>query len=165
MKLKDTLKALGGKRHIVRLTGKLSARVQHGGKWKPLGMIATKKLTTAFANYLVAALQNQTTSPIDIFKYHDSGIGVGEEDPANTTLGTPTGDARVVGTQAQGASTNIYRSVATITYAAAKAVTEHGIFSASTSGTLMDRSVFAAINVAIGEKIEFTYELTAQAET
>jgi len=177
MKLKEILRAVltgilpsrvlrGGwrEKHAVTLTGTLSARVQRGGKWKRLGVIATKKVTTAFVNYLTDALQNQTTSPIDIFKYHDSGIGVGAEDPANTTLGTPTGDARVVGTQVEGASANIYRSVATITYGAAKAVTEHGLFSASTAGTLMDRSVFAAINVAIGEKIEFTYELTAQAE-
>jgi hypothetical protein len=151
-------------RHRIVMTGKLAARVFRNGKWRNLGIIATKKVTTAFVNYLTASLQNQTTSPIDIFKYHDSGIGTNVEDPANTTLQTPTGDARVTGTQVQGASANIYRSVATITYAAAKAVTEHGLFSASTSGTLMDRSVFSVINVGIGEKIEFTYELTSQAE-
>jgi hypothetical protein len=150
--------------HQVVLTGQLSARIYRGDKWRNLGVIAWKKVTTAFVNYLVTSLINQTTYPIDIFKYHDSGIGTNAEDPANTTLQIPTGDARVVGTQVAGGSANIYRSVATITYAAAKAVTEHGLFSASSSGTLMDRSVFAVINVAIGEKIEFTYELTAQAE-
>lgn len=150
--------------HHVVMNGKLSARVFQSGSWRNLGVIARKKVTTAFVNYLVASLQNGTTSPIDVFKYHDSGIGTNAESNSDTTLQTPTGDARVVGTQVQGGSANIYRSVATITYAAGKAVTEHGLFSASSTGTLMDRSVFSVINVATGEKIEFTYELTAQAE-
>jgi hypothetical protein len=157
--------------HAVKLTGQLSARVFRGKrnflgikKWENLGIIARKKVTVAFANYLVASLQNQTTSPIDAFKYHDSGIGTNGEANTDTALQTPTGDARVTGTQVQGASANIYRSIGTITYAVAKAVTEHGLFSAATTGTLMDRSVFAVINMGVGEKIEFTYELTVQAE-
>jgi hypothetical protein len=157
--------------HAVKLTGQLSARVLKNDskflgvrRWKDLGVIARKKVTTAFANYLVASLQNQTTSPIDVFKYHDSGIGTNGESNGDTALQTPTGDARVTGTQVQGGSANIYRTVAAITYANPKAVTEHGVFSASSTGTLLDRSVFSVINVAATEKIEFTYELTVQAE-
>jgi hypothetical protein len=42
------------------------------------------------------------------------------------------------------------------------AVTEHGIFSTATSGTgvMLDRSVFAAINLANTESIQSTYQLT-----
>jgi len=42
-------------------------------------------------------------------------------------------------------------------------VTEHGLFNASSAGTLMDRTVFSAINVVNGDSIQFTYELTATA--
>jgi hypothetical protein len=167
MKLKSILRTLGiiGESHVIELTGKLSARViRKGGAVQDLGVIARKKVTTAFVNHLVDSLQNQTTKPIDTFKYHDSGTGTNAEDPANTTLQIPCGEARDAGTQLEGASANIYRSVATHTYAGPFAITEHGLFSASSGPTLMDRSVFSPINVVATEKIEFTYELTCQAE-
>lgn len=151
---------------VVTMKGTLSARVLRadGSVKKNLGVIARKKVTTAFANYLVAAMQNQTGSPIDVFKYHDSGTGNTAESNAQTALVTPCGESRDVGTQAQGGSANIYRSIATHTYAGGFAIVEHGLFSAAAAGTLLDRSMFGAINVVATEKIEFTYELTVNAE-
>lgn len=152
-------------RHILEIQGVLSARVIRGnGKIEKLGVIAKRKVTTAFVNHLVDSLQNQTGTPIDTFKYHDSGTGTNAESNGNTTLQTACGEARDTGTQTEGASANIYKSVATHTYAGIFAITEHGLFSASSSGTLMDRSVFSAINVVSGDKIEFTYQLTCNAE-
>jgi len=167
MKIRKLLRAFGlfGGDHVVELTGKLSARViRKNGAVQDLGVIARKKVTTAFVNHLVDSLQNQTTKPIDTFKYHDSGTGVAAESNADTALGIPCGEARDIGTQIEGASANIYKSVATHTYAGPFAITEHGLFSASSGPTLMDRSVFSPINVVATEKIEFTYELTCQAE-
>lgn len=150
---------------VMRVTAALSAKVISGTEEKDLGVISRRLVTVAFTNYLVDSLQNSTTTPMDVFRYHDAGTGVAAESNANTTLGTPWGGARVSGTGVEGASANIFRSVATITFDASFAITEHGLFSASTAGTLMDRSVFAAINVAINDSIQFTYELTVQAET
>jgi hypothetical protein len=150
-------------RHF-RNTGRLTPTGRPQRKWVDLGVVSRRKVTVAFVNHLVDSLQNQTTKPIDTFKYHDSGTGVVAESNADTALGTPCGEARDVGTQIEGATPNIYKSVATHTYAGSFAITEHGLFSASSGPTLMDRSVFAAVNVAIGEKIEFTYELTCNAE-
>ena len=49
-----------------------------------------------------------------------------------------------------------------MTFDATAAIVEHGIFSqaATGGGTLLDRSVFSAINVASGDSIQFTYDLT-----
>ena len=74
-------------------------------------------------------------------------------------LQTAFGGARVAGTQDNGTSKH-YKSVATIPFTSTLAITEHGLFSASTSGTLWDHSVFAAINVVSGDSIQFTYDLT-----
>lgn len=94
------------------------------------------------------------------FKWHDSGIGTGAEAVGDTALGTPTGDARVSGTQDNSVAKQ-YKSVATIAYAVDKAVTEHGLFSANAVGTLWDRTKFAAINVVGGaDSIQFTYILS-----
>jgi hypothetical protein len=148
----------------VGFKAKLFANViRRNGDIEKLGLVSEKMVTTAFVNYLVDSLQNSTTSPMDVFKYHDAGTGVGDELVGNTTLGTPWGGARVTGTQVEGTSANIFKSVGTITFNNTFAITEHGIFSAAADGTLMDRSKFAAINVVNGDSIQFTFELTCTA--
>lgn len=138
----------------------LSARVfRVDGSMEDLGVIAKRLVTNAFVQFVVDQLQTETSAFGD-FKYHDSGIGVVAENVTDTGLGTPCGDARDAGTQIEGATANIYKTVATHTYDEALAITEHGVFNASADGVLMDRSVFGAINVGNGDKIEFTYEIT-----
>ena len=99
------------------------------------------------------------TSVFGDFKYHDSGTGVGAEAVGDSVLGTPTGESLSVGTQVE-TDHDTYKSVATDTYAGTFAITEHGLFNHATpaSGTLMDRTVFSAINVVSGNQIEFTFE-------
>ncbi|KKK86289.1 hypothetical protein LCGC14_2764710 [marine sediment metagenome] len=143
----------------------LSARhyIAAEDKWIDKGIICTRVVTDEFVELLVDELQASAPAHTRFFdfKFHDSGTGVGAEAAGDTALGTPTGEARDTGTQVEGASANIYKTVATHTYAGTFAVTEHGLFSAASApDELMDRSVFAAINVVSGDKIEFTYELT-----
>ena len=119
--------------------------------------VVNKVVTTAYVNFLASMHQTAATT-IGDFKYHDSGIGTVAEAVGDTGLGTPWGGARDVGTQV--ASTNTYKSVGTTTYNATNAITEHGLFNASTGVTLMDRTVFAAINVVDTNQIEFTFQIT-----
>lgn len=138
--------------------GRLHAVVlRKDGSCEELGLISTKVVTTAGVNYLVDAMQG-TVEPENL-RWHASGTGAAAEAVGDTTLGTEVG-SRVSGTLAEGASANIFRTVATVPYTSTLAITEHGIFSASTTGTLLDRSVFSAINVINGDSIQFTYELT-----
>lgn len=122
----------------------------------------TKCVTTAYAELLVDELQ-ASEADHSLFKYHDSGTGVVAEDVGDTALGTPCGEARDIGTQEEGATSVIYKSVATHTYAGAFAITEHGLFNAAAAGTLMDRSKFDAVNVVATEKITFDYQLSVVA--
>lgn len=140
----------------------MTARHIRNGQEIDRRVVHNKVVTTAFANYLVDSLQSTEANWIN-FKYHDAGTGIGDEAAGDTTLGTPWGGARATGTQIEGASANIYKSVATITFNNTFAITEHGLFNASSSGTLMDRSKFTAINVINGDSIEFTYQLTITA--
>ena len=74
---------------------------------------------------------------------------------------TAWGGSRTTGSQTEGATANIYKSVATTTYTASKAIIEHGLFSQSTGTTLMDRTKLgAAINVVNGNQIEWTFQIT-----
>ncbi|MHA1302201.1 MAG: hypothetical protein ACTSPI_00675 [Candidatus Heimdallarchaeaceae archaeon] len=156
--------------HAIEIQGILSAKlIKKDGSTKDFGVIATKKVTTEFVNFLVDCMQSSDTKFAD-FKYHISGTGTNAESNADTQLQTPIGTTREVGTQTEGASANIYKSVATITYSGSYAVTEHAIFNeqysaAQDDGILLDRSIFSAINVDNGDSIEFTYELEVKSET
>ncbi len=160
-RIRDSIMALiGGPLGIMSMSAGLSARViRRDGTVEDLGLICTHAVTDAYVAQLVDTLQSSVATFSD-YKYHDSGTGTAAEAAADTTLETPTGEARDVGTQIEGATANIYKSVATNTYAGSFAITEHGLFNASSGGILMDRSVFTAITVTSGDRIEFTYQLT-----
>jgi len=154
----------GNKRVIGTVTykGVLTAtKINKDGSKQDLGVLGTRVVTNAAVTFMRDDF-NDGASDINTFNFHDSGTGAVAENVTDTALGTPAGPARVAGTKSVPA-TNQYRSVATIAYTATLAITEHGLFSASTAGTLWDRSVFAAVNVVSGESIQFTYTLTLTA--
>lgn len=125
------------------------------------GLLGYRVVTTAFVSFMVDQLQTDTSEWGD-FKYHDSGVGTTAENAADTAMETTDGESRATGTQTESAAT-AYRSVGTISYTSTKAITEHGLFSSAASTTLMDRTVFSAINVVNGDSIQFTYTLTCSA--
>ena len=135
------------------------------GSVKDLGVIARKKVTGAFVTDIVANMVTDTTAFGD-YKYHHCGTGSTAEANTQTALVTPFGGARVAGTQVAGgtATAPTYTSVATISFTSTLAIVEHAIFNASSSGTMLDRSLFTAVNVVNGDSIQFTYVLTINAE-
>lgn len=142
---------------IVVVQSQLEATIiRADGRKEELGVIGRKFITTAGVNYIVSCHQN--TAEMENINYHGMGTNNTAENIADTALGTEV-ESRVAGTQSAPAG-NQYRSVATITATAARVVVEHGILSATTAGTLFDRTVFAAINLAIGDSIQFTYTVS-----
>lgn len=138
-----------------------------GDERTDLGLVSCRVVTTSGVNYIVDAFQNLTE--LENMKYHAIGTGTAAEAIGNTALGTEltsqysTANTRVTGTLGeQSGNANVFESTATITVSAAVAITEHGIFSTpgSGSGVLLDRSVFAAVNLASGESLQATYSLT-----
>lgn len=125
-----------------------------------LGVLSRKIVTTAGVNFLASTLIN--TAEPEVLNQHDAGTGATAAAIGDTALQTPAGITRVAGTQSN-PSSNIYRSVATLPFVSTLAITEWGLFSASTSGTLFDHFVFSAINVVSGDSITFTFNLTLTA--
>lgn len=150
----------------VGLVSKLSARTWSPETgWVDRGILGTRCVTDAFCALLVDYLQGSGSGigTIGLFKYHDMGTGTTAEATTDTGLVTPCGMAREVGTQAEGSGAYIYQSVATFTntISGTTAITEHGLFDdpGSSVEIMLDRTKFAAINLDLGNKIEFTYEL------
>lgn len=137
---------------------KLTAvHISASGVRTDLGIVSRRVVTDAGVGYLVDALQNLTEA--ENLNFHDAGTGTGAEAASDTGLGTPWGGSRQSGTQTEPAA-NQYRTTATISFNNTFAITEHGVFSASSGGTLLDRSKFTAINVVNGDSIQFQYTLT-----
>ena len=158
---------ISGYRGWVKAYGQLDIVViRKDGTTLNLGCVGRRVVTTAFVNYLRDDLANAAGgADISTFKYHECGTGVVAEAITDTALGAPCttvlnpDSTRAVGTQ-DNTTAKTYKSVGTFTFDGTATVTEHGIFNAAIAGTLLDRTVFAAVNIAVGESIQFTYSLT-----
>jgi hypothetical protein len=146
--------------------GMLWGKVVRGNETLDLGIISMRVVTDNGVYAIVDAFQNSTE--LENFKYHALGVGTNSEAAANTALQTEltteyaSDNTRPTGTVGEGATANIYRTVATNTLDGSAAVTEHGIFNQASNagGVLLDRSVFSAVNLASGDSLQTTYDLT-----
>lgn len=113
-------------------------------------------VTTAGINWRVDLLDGTVTKPANY--YIGSGTGAGTAVVGNTALNTEVAEARVAATISQPAA-NTSRAVATQSYTGTKTITNAGLFTASTSGTLLVHGDFTGIAVANGDAIQFTIDI------
>lgn len=135
------------------------------GRIVDFGLVSLRVVTDTGVAFIVDAFQNSVE--LETMKYHGFGTGVGAEAAGNTALGTEltteyaVDNTRPTGSTEEGATANIFKTIGTLTIdSGTPAVTEHGVFSASSAGVLLDRSVFSAINLVNGDSIVATYQLT-----
>ena len=150
-------------KHTLGLSGKLSLKAKRLGEdnWTNYGIVSQKKVTDAFANYIVDALQT-TDGQMNTFRWHAFGESTAAESAADTLLTAETTQVRVIGTSTEGASSYIWSSVATMTFQAACTVGEHAVFNSSglSTGTMMDRSMFDGLPMSSGDQMQYTYQLS-----
>jgi hypothetical protein len=138
-----------------------------GARLEDHGLVGYKVVTTAGVNFIVDSLQNLLEP--EIMKYHALGTGSGAEAVGDTALGTEltteyTGNVRATGSLTEGATANVFRSVGSnlLDGTPGAALREHGLMSqaATGGGTLLDRTVYAAVTLVSGDTMETTYDLT-----
>lgn len=130
--------------------------------------LARNLIVNAGENFLVDAWQNLVE--LEIMRYH--GIGTGTAAPAETDTALQSelttqynpDNTRATGSLGEGAAPNVFRTVGTNSVDAAVAITEWGLFSqaATGGGTMWSRVTFAAINLASGDSLQTTYDLTVE---
>jgi hypothetical protein len=139
------------------------------GSRTSLGLASLRVVTDTGVAFIVDAFQN--TTELENLKFHGFGTGTTAEAASQTALVTELttqynpDSTRPTGSTTEGATANIYRTVATLTPDAGGtiAVTEHAVLSqaATGGGTMLDRSVFSAVNVvASADSLQATYDLT-----
>jgi hypothetical protein len=155
---------------ISTLSSKLFITVTRAtGEIIDYGCVSTRKVTATGMGFIVDAFQNSTE--LENMKYHALGTGSGAESNADTALNAEitanhyTAN-RPTGSTEEGASAWIYKTIGTHTQATAgDAITEHAVVSTATSTYVMlDRHLFAAINLAVGDSLASTYQLTLTPE-
>ncbi len=145
----------------------LYGRVLHAdGSVTNYGLLGRNLITTAGVAFLADDF-GAGGSEVSNMKYHGYGTGTNAENASNTTLQTEltteyvSNSTRPTGSQSD--STNTYTTVGTLSpdSGGTLAITEHGIFSADSSGTLWDRTVFSAVNLVAGsDSLQTTYVAT-----
>jgi len=87
------------------------------------------------------------------------GTGAGTTAQADSSLFTETG-SRVSGTSTQqttSTTNDTYQVIGTQTAGGSLAITNAGLFDASTAGNLFVKGDFSTINLASGDSIQFTF--------
>lgn len=131
------------------------------------GAFGPNLIVNAGEAYLVDSWQNLVE--LETMKFHGCGTGATAAAEGDTALQTESttvlnpDSTRATGSLTE-ASASVFRTVGTLTFDGAAAVTEWGLLSqaAIPGGTLWSRIVFSAINVANGDSIQFTYDLTVE---
>ena len=93
-------------------------------------------------------------------KYVAWGTGAGTTAATDTTLFTETG-TRTSGTMSQqttSVTNDTYQVVGTMTAGSTLAITNAGLFDASTSGNLFVKGDFSTVNLNSGDSIQFTFK-------
>lgn len=117
-------------------------------------------LTTDGREWVIDKLQNVAPSSNALMDYIAWGTGTTAEDVGDSALATEASEARTQGTLSQPTATTD-RLVGTITCAGSgKTIAEVGRFNASAAGVLLQRHVFTGIPLLVGDRIEFTLDLT-----
>lgn len=155
---------LAGRLFLAKIDGRTGGRL-------PYGLASLRVVTNASRDEIVDEFDAATAAGFDLttFNFHGIGTGTNAEAAGDTALQTEltteyTGNVRATGTQSQ-PSSSVYQTLATNTLdSGTPAITEHGVLTqaATGGGTLLDRSVFAAINLngTLGDSLQSTYQLT-----
>ena len=132
------------------------------GSWK--NELAIHNLITTAGKGLGTALLGAVGSPAAC-TYLELGIGTNAAAAADTALQsaiTDSGLARAAATVTQQTTTTTNDTLQLVkqwTASGSKAITECGIFNASSSGSMFGRQVFSAINVVSTDTIQITYQV------
>lgn len=122
-----------------------------------------KNLITSAGKAAAAGLLNGVVT--DFFDYLAIGTGTTAAAVGDTALQTEistNGGARAAATLSRVTTTvtnDTAQFVYTWTFSGSFAVTECGVFSASSGGTLLARQVFSALNVVSGDTLAITYKV------
>ena len=124
-------------------------------------IIETKEITnlvvTTGLNFIASRMKDATATAMT---HMAVGTGTVAAALANTTLGTELARVALTSTNVTANAITYACTFAAGTPSGTNALTEAGMFNASSAGTMLCRVVFAAINKAPGDSLTITWTIT-----
>lgn len=142
----------------MKITGKVDIRVYNSKGELKAERLNNNLVVTAGKNYLATWLAAASQAG-KFMSYIALGTGTDAPAAGDTALQAELA-TRVQGTLS--ASTNVWENVATFGAGVNTdpAISEAGLFSASSSGTMFARTVFTPFEKEAGDSVEFTWQVT-----
>lgn len=160
------------KLHIPHLYGQLClTSISPDGQHRHYGLVSLRMITTTGAGFVVDGFQGLVS--VSSMKFHGIGTGSTPESASDSALvaelttGYSPVNTRATGTQAEGSSVLIYRTIGFIDLSDTVTIAEQGIFNQAASGTgiLLDRTVTASETFYGSSTIQSDYRLTVATGT
>jgi hypothetical protein len=118
-----------------------------------------KNLVVSAGKAQVAGLINGATT--GVFNYIAIGTGTTSPSASDTALGNEVARASAtVGRTTTNVTNDTATWSATFNFTASYAITEAGIFNASSGGTMLARQTFSAVNVVSGDSLTINWKVT-----
>lgn len=142
----------------IKATGRLNIQVfDQNGDLKQEEVVDNLVVTVGLG-YIASRMKDATATAMS---HMALGSGTAAAAAANTTLGTELGRVALTSTTVTGSQVQY---VATFGAGVATgAVTEAGIFNASSAGTMLCRTVFSVVNKDAGDTMSITWTVTLAA--
>jgi len=133
-------------------------RLVHKRGDKILKVVETPNVITNTGKAQVAGLINGVVT--DYFEYIAIGTDTTSASASDTALGAETHRTSATTSRTTTSVTNdTAQLVATFDFTDSYAITESGVFDASTGGNMLCRQTFSAINVASGDSLQVTWKV------
>jgi len=140
----------------IRLTGELKLTLTNEGGDVTQEVIVPNTVVTAGKGFIASRMNTTTTT----MSHVELGTGTTGAAVANTTLETIISSSRTALTSTTVTANAVAYVVTFPAGTGTGAVTEAGIFNASSSGTMLCRTTFSVINKAAADTLGITWTIT-----
>jgi hypothetical protein len=117
-------------------------------------------VVTTGLGYIASRMKDATATAMS---HMAIGTGTSSALAANTTLGSESARVALTSTTVTGPAVAYVATFPAGTPASLTAITEAGIFNASSSGTMLCRTVFSVVNKDVGDTMSITWTVTMAA--
>ena len=143
-------------RDSIKLTGELKLTLTNEGGDVTQEVIVPNTVVTAGKGFIASRMNTTTTT----MSHVELGTGTTGANVANTTLETIISSSRTALTSTTVTANAVAYVVTFPAGTGTGAVTEAGIFNASSSGTMLCRTTFSVINKAAADTLGITWTIT-----
>ena len=143
-------------RDSIKLTGELKLTLTNEGGDVTQEVIVPNTVVTAGKGFIASRMNTTTTT----MSHVELGTGTTGANVANTTLETIISGSRTALTSTTVTANAVAYVVTFPAGTGTGAVTEAGIFNASSSGTMLCRTTFSVINKAAADTLGITWTIT-----